>query len=61
MENYKTVGLREDPGSYPFIFTPTNRPTVLALSAKTYEQVSVSPETAIGCHRIRFLQAKEGY
>ena len=51
----------EDPGSYAFIFAPTNRPTMLALSATTYEQVAVSPETAMGCHRIRFLQAKEGY
>ena len=49
------------PGFYPFIFTPSKRPTVLALSATTCEQVAVSPETAMGCRRIRFLQAKEGY
>ena len=50
-----------DPGSYAFIFAPTNRPTVLALSATTREQVAVSLETAMGCRRIRFLQSKEGY
>ena len=49
-----------DPGSYAFIFAPTNRPTVLALSAATYEQVAVSPKTAMGCRRIRFLQAERG-
>ena len=45
----------EDPGSYAFIFAPTNRPTMLALSATTYEQVAVSPEIAMGCRRIKFL------
>ena len=54
------VGLRADPGSYAFISAPTNRPTVLALSATTCEQVTVSPETAMGCRRIRFLQAERG-
>ena len=54
------VGLRADPGSYTFIFAPTKRPTVLALSATTCEQVAISPETAMGCRRIRFLQAEEG-
>ena len=34
---------------------------MLALSATTCEQVVVSPETAMGCHRTRFLQAEEGY
>ena len=53
--------LRVDPGSYTFIYQPTKRPTVLALSATTCEQVAVSPEIAMGCRRIRFLQAKEGY
>ena len=37
------------------------RPTVLALSATTCEQVAVSPEIAMGCRRTRFLQAEEGY
>ena len=55
------LALRVDPGSYNFIFAPTKRPIVLALSATTCEQVAVSPETAMGCHRIRFLQEKEGY
>ena len=36
-------------------FAPTNRPTVLALSVKTHEQVAISPETSIEYHRIRFL------
>ena len=53
--------LREDLGSYTFIFQPTKRPIVLALSTKTCEQVAVSPEIAMGCHRIRVLQAEEGY
>ena len=55
------VGLREDPGFYNFIFAPTKIPIVLALSETTCEHVAVSPETAMGCHRIRFLQAEEGY
>ena len=55
------VGLRVDLGSNAFIFAPTNWPTVLALLATTCEQVAVSPETAMGCRKIRFLQAKEGY
>ena len=53
--------LRVDPGSYTFIYQPTKRPIVLALLETTYEQVAVSPETAMGCHRIRFLQVEEGY
>ena len=55
------LALGIDPGSYASIFVPTNRPTVLALLATTYEQVVVSPETTMGCHKIRFLQEKEGY
>ena len=55
------VGNKADPGSYTFIFTPKNRPTVLALSVTTCKHVAVSPETAMGCRRIRFLQAEEGY
>ena len=55
------VGLQGRPGFYTINLAPTKRPTVLALSATTYEQVAVSPETVMGCHRIRFLQAKEGY
>ena len=53
--------LGEDPGFYTFIFQPTKRPIVLALSATTYEHVTVSPETTMGCHKIKFLQAEEGY
>ena len=49
------------PGFYTIKFAPTKRPTVLALSATTWEQVAVSPKTATGCCRIRFLQAEEGY
>ena len=56
-----SIGLRADPGSYTFIFAPTKRATVLALSATACEQVAVSPETAMGCCRIRFLQEEEGY
>ena len=55
------VGHRADLGSYTFNFAPTKRTTVLALSTTTCEQVGVSPETAMGCCRIRFLQVKEGY
>ena len=51
----KGVGLRADLGSYAFILAPTNRPRVLALSATTCEQVAISPETTMGCHRISFL------
>ena len=54
-------GLRADPGFYTINFAPTKRPTVLALSATTCEHVAVSPETAMGCRRIRFLQVEEGY
>ena len=32
-----SVGHRADLGSYAFIFAPTNRPTMLALLATTYE------------------------
>ena len=34
---------------------------MLALSATTCKQVAVSLETTMGCRRIRFLQAQEGY
>ena len=51
------LGNRADPGL--ILLCRTNkRPTVLALSATTYVQVAVSPETAMGCRRIRFLQAE---
>ena len=51
------LGNREDPGL--ILLCRTNkRPTVLALSATTCAQVAVSPETAMGCRRIRFLQAE---
>ena len=53
------LGNREDPGL--ILLCRTNkRPTVLALSATTCAQVAVSPETAMGCRRIRFLQEDEG-
>ena len=48
---------RADPGLILLLCT-NKRPTVLALSAKTCEQVAVSTETAMGCRRIRFLQAE---
>ena len=54
------LGNRADPGCKPLLRT-NKRPTVLALSATTCEQVVVSPETAMGCRRIRSLQEKEGY
>ena len=51
------LGNRADPGL--ILLCRTNkRPTMLALSETTCPQVVVSPETAMGCHRIRFLQAK---
>ena len=55
------LGLRADLGYYTFIFAPTKGATVLALLEKTCEQVAISPETAMGCRRTRFLQAEEGY
>ena len=45
---------------YQLIHTK-KRPIVLALSATNCEQVAVSPETAMGCRRIKFLQEEEGY
>ena len=48
------------PEFYTFYLRTNKRPTVLALLATTCEQVAVSPETAMGCRRIRFLQAKRG-
>ena len=51
------LGNRADPGLN--LLSHTNkRPTVLALSATTYAQVEISPETTMGCRRIRFLQAE---
>ena len=53
------LGNRADPGL--ILLCRTNkRPTVLALSATTCAQVAVSPETAMGCRRISFLQAERG-
>ena len=49
------------PRFYTFYLRTNKRPSVLALSATTCEQVAVSTETAMVCHRIRFLQAEEGY
>ena len=54
------LGNREDPGLILLCHT-NKRPTVLALLATTCVQVAVSPETAMWCRRIRFLQAEEGY
>ena len=56
---HSLLGNREDPGLIPICHT-NKRPTVLALSATTCAQVTVSPETAMGCRRIRFLQAERG-
>ena len=41
-----------------FCLHTNKRPIVLALSATACEQVAVSPETAMGCRRIRFLQVE---
>ena len=51
------LGNRADP-SLILICRTNKRPTVLALSATTCAQVAVSPETAMGCRIIRFLQAE---
>ena len=51
------LGNRADLGLI-LLHRTNKRPTVLTLSATTCEQVAVSPETAMGCRRIRFLQAE---
>ena len=48
------------PEFFTFYLHTNKRPTVLALSVTTCEQVAVSPKTVMGCHRIRFLQEKRG-
>ena len=42
-----------------FCLRTNKRPTVLALSETTCEQVAVSPETAMGCRKLGFYEQKK--